>query len=523
MLTLRLTPYSDDFAWRWTGSGYASARSVVTPFDHPLLEQLAITDGSRTLVVVRERVDSRGSATPDVRWVSPVQYGESRRLADEWPTDYVLIETTPDQPVRVTTGACRTTPLYLAHDTTTLHGSWDMAHLRGHITGINPREAARLLTYRPRYSSETLFRGVHRVTERATAHYGGHLYIRYPDPAPHSSSRDLAPDADVLAAFVQAMDAALDARPLDPDTTVFHLTGGFDSGTIATRAAQRWPGRLATSALLIGGAGRPQQIRRRKEIRSAVPFADRDDLINAMTHAPLHPGCARVRGELISPYEEPLHHPFTRMTKTLAASGARAVVTGLAGDEMVALSQKEYPHRATGEFNDANEPLPWIGPRARSALEFADDAIAPPAVVNSMSLLSLETTAPILLREGIWPIHPFTDPGLVQLGEWLPIDWRQLKQLQRRRLAALGLSDDVTHPRERESFAEVVQHALLTHGRRLFEQMLHDGSPLIDEGLIDPDALRRAVQRLETGSYRENGDAQLLEVITLHLSVRAFM
>ncbi|MGP3967342.1 hypothetical protein [Streptomyces sp. 6N223] len=94
---------------------------------------------------------------------------------------------------------------------------------------------------------------------------------------------------------------------------------------------------------------------------------------------------------------------------------------------------------------------------------------------------------------------------------------------QRRRLAALGLSDEVTHPTERESFAEVVQHALLTHGRPLFEQMLSDGSPLIDERLIDPGALRRAVQRLETGTYRENGDAQLLEVITLHLSVRAFL
>jgi hypothetical protein len=41
--------------------------------------------------------------------------------------------------------------------------------------------------------------------------------------------------------------------------------------------------------------------------------------------------------------------------------------------------------------------------------------------------------------------------------------------------------------------------------------------------LLDPDALRRAVLRLETGTYRENGDAQLLEVITLHLSIRAFL
>ncbi|MEU2682281.1 hypothetical protein ABZ654_00010 [Streptomyces hygroscopicus] len=94
-----------------------------------------------------------------------------------------------------------------------------------------------------------------------------------------------------------------------------------------------------------------------------------------------------------------------------------------------------------------------------------------------MTLLSLETTAPVLMRAGIWPLHPFADPGMVQLGEWLPLHWRELKQLQRRRLASLGLSPDVTESRVRESFAEVVQHSLTTHARQLFARMLIDGSP----------------------------------------------
>ncbi|GAA0380863.1 asparagine synthase-related protein [Streptomyces blastmyceticus] len=494
----------------------------MTPYTHPMVEHLAVTDGHRTLIVIRERVADRSTCTPDPRAVDPAEYDTARNLAEQWPADYVLVETTPQEPARVTVGACRTTPLYLAHDDTTLHGSWDMADLRHHITGLNPREVARLLIYRPRYSNDTLFRGIHRLTERATAHYGGHLFLRYPDPALHSGPRDLAPNADVLGAFVEAMDDAMDLRPLDPAKTVFHLTGGFDSGTLATRAAERFPGQLNTSALLIGGPGRTQQIRRRKEIRAAVPFAERDDLIDAMADTPLHPDCARVRGDLISPYEEPLHHPFTRMTKALAAHGAHTVVTGLCGDEMVALSQAEYPHKAMGELKDVRI-LPWIGKRATAALEFTDDGIAPPAVVNSMSLLSLETTAPVLLREGIWPVHPFADPGMIQLGEWLPMDWRELKQLQRRRLAALGLSDDVTQPEERESFAEVVQHALTTHGRPLFARMLHEGSALFDDKLVNPDGLRQAVRRLSEGTYREDGDAQLLQVIDLHLATRAFL
>ncbi|MYU51874.1 asparagine synthase [Streptomyces kasugaensis] len=521
MIKLRLTPYAST-VWAWNGRRYVTAdgTSEIAPYDHPLVEHVAVTDGSRTLLVVRERVAGREAPDPAPRDVTPGEFEEARTLAEQWPTDYVLVETAPGDPCRVVAGPGGVAPLYVAHDRTSLYGSWDMADLAGHADGLSSREVARLLIYRPRYSTETVFRGIHRVTERATAIYGGHLYLHYPEPVLHSGPRELAPDADVLGAFVEAMDDTLGLRPIDRVETVLHLTGGFDSGTVGTRLAERYPGRFPTAALLIAGPGRAHQIRRRSEIIKALPFAESDHLIDALEHAPLSPGCARVKGEKISPYEEPLHRPFTKLTEVLADRGARVVVTGLGGDEMVALSQAEYPHKSMGEISDG---LPWIGDRARAALEFADDGIAPPAAVNSMTLLSLETTAPVLMRAGIWPVHPFANPGMVQLGEWLPMHWRELKQLQRRRLVSLGLSPDVTESRERESFAEVVQHSLTTIARPLFAKMLHDGSPLFDERLVDPDGLRMAVRRLAEGPYREDGDAQLLEVLDLHFAAQSFL
>ncbi|MFF7022720.1 asparagine synthase [Streptomyces klenkii] len=525
MIKLRLTPYAST-TWTWDGRRFVTAdhRSEIEPFEHPMVEQTAVSDGTRTLMVVRERVAGRPLAQPGPVDVTPGDFDKAAELARQWPTDYVLVETAPGFPCRVTAGPGGIAPLYVACDTSSLYGSWDMADLAEHAADLSPREVARLLIYRPRYSTETVFRGIHRVTERTTAIYGGHLHLHYPEPVLHSGPRELAQDADVLAAFVAAMDDALDLRPLDEGGTVLHLTGGFDSGTVGTRLAERYPGRFPTAALLIAGPGRVHQIRRRTEILKTLPFAEPDHLVDAMEHAPLNPECGRVRGARISPYEEPLHRPFTRLTETLtetlAEHGARVVVTGLGGDEMVALSQDEYPHKSMGEISDA---LPWIGPRARAALEYADDSIAPPAAINSMTLLSLETTAPVLMRAGIWPVHPFADPGMVQLGEWLPMHWRELKQLQRRRLAALGLSPDVTESRERESFAEVVQHTLTTHARPLFARMLHDGSPLFEEQVVDPDGLRQAVRRLSEGPYREDGDAQLLEVLDLHFAAQAFL
>ncbi|GAA1071627.1 asparagine synthase-related protein [Nocardiopsis metallicus] len=524
MLRLRLTPYSENPAWTWSGACYGTfdQHSRIEPFDHPMLEHLGATDGRRTLIIVRERVANRPACDPEVRTLTPGEYDQARESVTEWPTDFVLLETEPAQPARITAGSARTTPLYLADDGRSLFGSWDMADLRDHVTGINPREAARLLIYRPRYSSDTLFRGVHRLTERAVAHFGGSLWISYPEPALHRQPRQLAADADVLGAFVDTMDTAMDRRPWVEETTLFHLTGGFDSGTVATRAAERHPGLLPTATLLIGGPGRKQQIRRRAEMRSQAKFADTDIVIDAMKHPPLAPGCRWVGGDVISPTEDPLHYPFVQMARSLSAAGARTVVTGLGGDEMVALTPEEEPHLGLGEITDA-QILPWVGRRAQAALEFADDGIAPPARVNSMTLLSLESNAPVLLRHGLWPVHPFADPVMVELGEQLPFAWRELKQVQRQRLRAIGMGEDVVHPVERESFAEVIEHSLITHAPALFARMLTEGSPLFDEGLVDPDGLRTAVEHLTSARYREEQDSKLLEVLSLHMSATAFL
>jgi len=59
----------------------------------------------------------------------------------------------------------------------------------------------------------------------------------------------------VLTASAEAIDAALSLRPIDQATTAFHLTGGLDSGSIATRAARRQPGQLNTATLVTTGLG----------------------------------------------------------------------------------------------------------------------------------------------------------------------------------------------------------------------------------------------------------------------------
>jgi asparagine synthase (glutamine-hydrolysing) len=396
-----------------------------------------------------------------------------------------------------------------------------MGRLRPFTAGLNPKEATRMLAYHPRYSCETAFTGIWRLTERSIATFSGDLYIRYPDPVPHAAPRELAGGADVLTAFAHAIDAALDLRPLDPAVTVFHLTGGLDSGSIAVRAARRHPGMLNTATLVITGPGREHQVRRRLEILGRVPFGPHDIQVDTRERLMFGPDCDRSLGGLVSPYDEPLYAHMTTLNTRIAALGGRAVVSGLGGDEMVAVGSAESEQAALDKTE--NFDLPWLGPLARAALPYGDDQIAPPAMAGGITLLAAECVAPPLLRAGLWPVHPFAEAPLVILGDQFPFHWRELKQLQRRHLAAFGLSEDACNPRVRESFAELVEQSLLVNGLPLLQRILHQGSPLIEAGLIDPDGLKTAVTELENGPYREDPCSKLVEVITLDQAARAFL
>jgi hypothetical protein len=144
-------------------------------------------------------------------------------------------------------------------------------------------------------------------------------------------------------------------------------------------------------------------------------------------------------------------------------------------------------------------------------------------LAGGITLLAAECVAPPLLRAGLWPVHPFAERPLVTLGDQLPFHWRELKQLQRRHLATFGLSEDACNPSVRESFAELVEQSLLVSGLPLLRRILVQGSPLIEAGLLDPDGLKAAVTRLESGPYSEDPWSKLVEVVTLDQAARAFL
>jgi asparagine synthase (glutamine-hydrolysing) len=150
-----------------------------------------------------------------------------------------------------------------------------------------------------------------------------------------------------------------------------------------------------------------------------------------------------------------------------------------------------------------------------------DEGIAPTTVAPESALQAQAVTAPMLLRRGLWPAHPMTDPAVVTFCEWLPIEWRVHKRVLRQRLAGLGLAQEVAHPRHPENFTPVAIMAMCRYGPVALRRMLRDGSPLLDERIVDPDALNEVATRLAEGGHTAQ-DREAIFVVVLDAALRAF-
>ncbi|MQA84316.1 MAG: asparagine synthase [Streptosporangiales bacterium] len=501
MLKLKIALRDAIGPWTWADGRWRSGRSWIEPYAHPALERQSVTEGSTVRVTVRER--TAGDLDPP-----------------GWSLEFTRVALTTGRIV-LSTGPGGVAPLYLTAGHGTLYGSWDLADLRDHVdpTKLVEREVARLLGIRFRYGHDTVFAGITRLTERSTAVFDASgLALRYPEPALHSRARQLRDGADVVVVvYEHLLGRAISQHIYDPATSCVELSGGQDSANVAAALGNLHPGRVTACALLIVGDAALQQARRRAAFMTRLGLGA--DVIVGMDHLlPFAPGGRRARGVPVSPYEDPYDEAKSVLLDRLAERRVRTVFTGIGGDEMVAPTVAEWPHPPHGVDL---EPKPWLGRRALACLEHADEGTAPAAMVNEMTLISQACAAPSFLRAGIWPVHPLADPELIRFGEWLPLEWRRRKRIHRTRLERLGCGGELTHPKLTENFAEVMREAIRRHGLIHIDRMLAEGSPLIDQGFVDPDGLTATRDRIAGGAFADR-DTELFAVIAHDLAIRAF-
>ncbi|MFG2820173.1 asparagine synthase-related protein [Kitasatospora sp. NPDC048365] len=515
MFNLRINPA--DLArdtWNWSAGRWSCGSSWIVPYRHPLTDQVAFTDGERTALVSATRTTGTSRRSPEVGVIGEGFDKVVAALVEDR-DDWVVVQTCRDGSVMITTGTACTVPQYLAAVGGVLHGSWDLVGLRDQQSPdrLDPLAVTRHLALRTRYSHTTFWEDVRLLTERATAHFtpDGKTVFRFPEPAPHTRARELSEGADPVPVFLDLLDMAVAKLPWEGSSTGVQLSGGMDSTVVALalRTAVQGAGVTAGAVTLDGEVG-SQQRRRRRMILDYIGSGWSDVTVDALDHLPYGAASCYSRGHLESPHGDIYVDALDALSGHFVDNGVDTVFTGIGGDELMAVTSAEEP----GGWGWTGVAVPpWLGPVARDLLPDVDTGITPASVVPETALMAKSVAASSLLRRGIWPMHPLTDPTLVRLCEWLPKEWRGRKRLMREIISRTGMSSLVARPPLPENFEGVIVPAMRRYGAPRIRRILADGSPLIDAGLLDPGGLSGVAARLESGGLLLPSDHEVAFVL----------
>jgi asparagine synthase (glutamine-hydrolysing) len=428
----------------------------------------------------------------------------------------VEVEIDPDGALQLTAGPLGVAPVYVATCESRIVGSWDPVDLAlfASAESVSPAVVARLLTRRHRYSAETLFSQIKRVTAGATAIWrpSSGLVLRYPPPAAHViESRQVRQGADPVVHFGRMLDRVVSgACEALAGPIAVELSGGLDSANVAASVAQASVGSILSGGLLVPGIAGGEQVTRRRTIVEHLGL--HDVVVAAADHLPLAPGGPRCVNRPHYPDTDVYQEAFDVLRAALRRGGAHVVFTGYGGDEIMSRAPAER-HRPP-----APPRIPrWLDQRARDALAVVDVDCSPVTEIALPTLVVFAARHPAYLRAGLWPVAPFATPALSRFGRSLPIEWRTGKQILRQRLARIGLPHTVTNPRRPESFGETMNLALRRHAPELLADML-DRSVLTAQGFVR----RTAVERL----YRRARDGRSLsplvyDMLSLDIGIRS--
>lgn len=452
--------------WRWDTDRWVRGESWIRPAHATVLNtELEPGQGPSASVLVREDKD-----------------GEA---------DYTSLLVRPGE-IQLSAGVFGTAPLYLVPVGEYLYASWDLTDLRPHLRPdrLTPRAVARTLSRQHRYSADTLFEGVYRLTERATATFTtAGLTILYPEPAQHVlEPRTLRPGIDLVGTFDALLTEVVADWRSAASCVGVELSGGADSGNVALSTVAAGFGSVHTFGLLMGGRiGRLQQARRCALVDH---LGLRDTTVPAMQHPPFAPGGARERRVPHDPAGAFYQEAFDVVRQQVAARGCEVIFTGGGGDEV------NTHHSRTNTVFPSAVPVPWLGEKATEALDQVDENLAPVPVLPVPTLMAFGLHNPAYLKLGIWPVAPLVHPRMVRFMEQLPHEHKRGKAMFRDRLRQARLPESVAAPAEPENFLAVMEAGLRTYGLPLLDDMLRE-SLLVDLGYVDPDALARARDRAE--------------------------
>ncbi len=469
----------------WRDGMLAIGAGWIKPHAHAALETLFAHTQGQWMLVVRERHAGMPSREEDVHATLDAKaFDELHRACLMWPLDYVMIEVAQaGHRIKLRSGMYGAAPVYCRSTTDALSVSWDLADFLAGPAFIDFDIASVFLALGSPYSAQTILSGVTMLTERAVIFAEpGRARYHYP-AAVEVGARSTAStfDGEADDAFEKLLHGIVSARPAEGKRIAVELSGGMDSATVAC-ALTRAFGRVASKGILLSGEERQPQIARREKIGQRLGLIDGTVDIDAYPPTlDLQPGERKVY-----PHAELYLEAFDRLWGSATAEGREWLFTGVGGDELFPTYQDEAEHAAPGSAlveQARHHATRLLTPRAQAAVRASRMFDAPASPIPVSSLLASTCQAPHLLRHGLWPVNPLSDPRLVAFCHRLPHAGRHRRGAMQRYLGR-HLGADVFPPNyAKETFARVLPDLISRHEKHLASQLRE--CALADHGLVD--------------------------------------
>lgn len=479
-----------DIAWtdlshapEWRQEAIVFGNGRIVPYRHAALETCLVRTEGRWFAVVRER---RAGIGPDdvatVETVSAERFDELYRSYLLWPLDYVMVEVAQQgRRIKLRAGVLGSAPVYCRATDEGVIVSWDFADFLAEKLPIDFEAASCSLALEQVYSARQICIGVHLLTERAMFYLEpGRAQYRYPAAFEVPASAPLQDDVDVVATFGQLLQRAILLRPMTPDRIAAELSGGMDSAAVACALAALH-GPVASQGILVSGDCRSPQIERRRQIVARLGLLDQTVDIDALPPSlDLRPG---TRKEYVN--TEYYLEAFEVLWGTAHAQGRDLMFTGLGGDELFMGSGD--PGQDGEMANDPELAAPrryarqLLTQRALSAARSLHAFDAPAGPVPSV--MAGVSKAHHLMRHGMWPVNPLSDPKLmVFCYQLLPRHRRKRDTIWRYLRSCLG-EDVFPHDYVKETFAQVFPGLIAKQKTAIAAQLRE--CALADLGLVD--------------------------------------
>lgn len=482
-----------DIAWpdlshtpEWKQDAISIGNSRIVPYRHGALETMLVRTEGRWFAVVRERRVGVGSADGVmVETVTAERFDEIYRSCLLWPLDYVMVEVAQQgNRIKLRAGVLGSAPVYCRATDERVIVSWDFADFLALKLPVDFEVASCGLALQEAYSAKQICLGVNLLTERAMIYLEpGKAQYRYPAAFEVSMSARSYEGLDAAATFGGLLQQTLSLRPMTSDRIAIELSGGMDSATVAC-ALVTLHGQVISQGIQLNGDCRPSQIERRRQIVAQLGLIDETvDIDTLPPSLDLRPG---VRKEYV--HTEYYLEAFEALWRSAHTQGRDLIFTGLGGDELFMAFAEPGQIDSAGD-PEITEPRRYaeqlLTARALEAARSMHAFDAPPGPVPSVA--ASVGRSHHLMRHGLWPINPLSDPNLGSFCYQLSPEHRRGRETMRRYLRA-HLGENV-FPRNyiKETFAQVFP-ALITRQKNAIAAQLQECA-LADLGLVNQRAM----------------------------------